>query len=77
MGAAEALGLPRPGTAGGGGGSLRASSAAVDILAAGRPRGGSMRGGTAAAEALGIGRLSGSLRGANLAQDALNRQFAE
>lgn len=60
------------------GGSMRNSSAAVDILASGRNRGGgSLKGGTSAAEALGISRLSGSLRGGSLAQEALNRQFAE
>lgn len=59
------------------GGSQGGSSAAIDILAAGRRGNGSAHGGTSAAEALGISRMSGSLRGSHLAQDALNRQFAE
>ncbi len=90
-GAANALaaahrGTPPPAASGGSGCN---STAAVDILAAGRggrscARGtgasgfsGSLRGGTSAAEALGISRQSGSLRGGHLAQEALSRQFAE
>lgn len=64
---------PRP-TAGGS--QSGGSSAAINILAAGR-RGSSTHGGTSAADALGISRLSGSLRGSSLAKDALSRQFAE